>query len=411
MQENVVNQEEVVVISAVRSPFGKFGGALKDFSLPKLGGLVVAEAIRRAGIAPDDVEEVATGVNLPGADRSIARQLLIQAGIPPNRVAYTVDRACCSSMAAVNMASRSIRLGEANVAVAGGVENMSKVPYFLTDLRWGHRLGDVTLKDQLVIACPMTGKPRAVQAGEEAVEYGVSREEQDRWAWRSHQTYTKAKELAKFKDELMAIEVPQERGQPLLVADDESPRSDTTVEKLAKLPTIYGSPTVTAGNAPGLSTGATALVLMSRKEAQRQDKRPLATLMGWAMASGHPDRIASIPAESGRIALEKAGMSIDDIDLIEINEAFAAMPLVSTLIMAGSDKGKVEALRARTNVNGGAIALGHPTGATGARMIMTLIYELRRLRKAAGGSRPYYGLATLCGGIGEGEAVIVKVDG
>jgi len=160
-----VNQEEVVVISAVRSPFGKFGGALKDFTLPKLGGVVVAEAIRRAGVAPQDVEEVATGVNLPGSDRSIARQLLISAGIPPQRVAYTVDRACCSSMAAVNMASRSIRLGEANVCVAGGVENMSKVPYFLTDLRWGHRLGDVTLKDQLVIACPMTGKPRCSGGG------------------------------------------------------------------------------------------------------------------------------------------------------------------------------------------------------------------------------------------------------
>ena len=228
-------KEEVVVISAVRSPFGKFGGAMKDFTLPRLGGPVVAEAIRRAGVAPDDVEEVATGVNLPGADRSIARQLLITAGIPPSRVAYTVDRACCSSMAAVNMASRSIRLGEANVTVAGGVENMSKVPYFLTDFRWGHRLGDVTLKDQLVIACPMTGKPRAVQAGEEAVEYGVSREEQDRWAWRSHQNYCKAKELAKFKDELMSIEVPQERGQPLLLTEDESPRADTTLEKLAKL--------------------------------------------------------------------------------------------------------------------------------------------------------------------------------
>ena len=406
-----MNQEEVVVISAIRSPFGKFGGAMKDFTLPKLGGVVVAEAIRRAGIAPDDVEEVATGVNLPGGDRSIARQLLIAAGIPPSRVAYTVDRACCSSMAAVNMASRSIRLGEANVTVAGGVENMSKVPYFLTDLSWGHRLGDVTLKDQLVIACPMTGKPRTVQAGEEAVEYGVTREEQDRWAWRSHQNYCKAKELAKFKDELMSIEVPQERGQPLLVTEDESPRSDTTVEKLAKLPTIYGSPTVTAGNAPGLSTGASALVLMSKKEAQRLDKRPLATLIGWAMASGHPDRIASIPAASARIALEKAGMSIDDIDLIEVNEAFAAVPLVSTLIMAGGDSTKTEAIRAKTNVNGGAIAIGHPTGATGARLIITLIYELRRLRKAAGGSRPYYGLATLCGGIGEGEAVIVKVDG
>ncbi len=403
-------QEEVVVVSAVRSPFGKFGGAMKDFTLPKLGGPVFAEAIRRAGISPEDVEEVAAGVNLPGADRSIARQVLIAAGIPPARVAYTVDRACCSSMVAVNMASRSIRLGEAKVAAAGGVENMSKVPYFLTDLRWGHRLGDVTLKDQLVIACPMTGKPRAVQAGEEAVEYGVTREEQDRWAWRSHQLYSKAKELGKFKDELMTMEVPQERGQPILVAEDESPRADTTVEKLAKLPLIYGSPTVTAGNAPGLCTGSTALVLMSGQEAQRRDRRPLATLMGWAMASGHPDRIASIPAESARIALEKTGMTIDRIDLIEINEAFAAMPLVSTLVMAAGNKAKAEAIRAKTNVNGGAIAIGHPTGASAARLIITLIYELRRLRKASGDSRPYYGLATLCGGVGEGEAVIVKVE-
>jgi len=183
------------------------------------------------------------------------------------------------------------------------------------------------------------------------------------------------------------------------------------MEKLAKLPTIYGSPTVTAGNSPGLSTGASALVLMSKREAQRLDKRPLATLMGWAMASGHPDRIASIPAESARIALEKAGSRIDDIDLIEVNEAFAAVALVSTLIMAGGDKTRAEMIRAKTNVNGGAIAIGHPTGATGGRLIVTLIHELRRLRKAAGSNRPYYGLATLCGGIGEGEAVIVKVDG
>ena len=182
-----MNRDEVAVMSAVRSPFGKFGGTLKDFTLPALGGIVVAEAIRRAGITPEDVQEVATGVNLRGADRSIARQVLIEAGIPTDRVAYTVDRACCSSMAAVNMASRSLRLGEAAVAVAGGTENMSKMPYFLTDFRWGHRLGDVNLKDQLVIADPMTGKPRAVQAGDEAVEHGVTREEQDRWAVRSHQ--------------------------------------------------------------------------------------------------------------------------------------------------------------------------------------------------------------------------------
>ena len=183
------SSDEVAVISAVRSPFGKFGGTLKDFTLPELGGRVVAEAIRRAGVDPADVEEVATGVNLPGADRSIARQVLIEAGIPTNRVAYTVDRACCSSMAAISMASRSIRLGDTKVAVAGGTENMSRVPYFLTAQRWGHALGDVVLKDQLVIADPMTGKPRAVQVGEEATEYGVTRAEQDAWAVRSHENY------------------------------------------------------------------------------------------------------------------------------------------------------------------------------------------------------------------------------
>jgi acetyl-CoA C-acetyltransferase len=295
--------------------------------------------------------------------------------------------------------------------VAGGSENMSKVPYFLTDFRWGHRLGDVTLKDQLVIACPMTGKPRAVQAGEEAVEYDISREEQDRWAVRSHQNWARAREAGKFKDELMPIEVPQDRGAPILFTDDESPRPDTSLEKLAKLPLIYGSPTVTAGNAPGLNTGASAMVLMSGEEAQRREKRPLATLLGWSMASGHPDRIASIPAESARLALEKVGLTIDDIDLIEINEAFAAVPLVSTLIMAGGDRDKAQEVRAKTNVNGGAIAMGHPTGATAARLVMTLSYELRRRREAVGDTRPYYGLATLCGGIGEAEAVIVKVDG
>jgi acetyl-CoA C-acetyltransferase len=406
-----MSNQEVAVVSAVRSPFGKFGGALKDFTLPKLGGLAFAEAIRRAGIEPGDVEEVATGVNLPGADRSIARQVLIEAGVPTNRVAYTVDRACCSSLAAVNMASRSIRLGEVGVALAGGTENMSKVPYFLTDFRWGHRLGDVQLKDQLIIADPMTGKPRAVQAGDEALEYDVTREEQDRWAVRSHELYFKAKAACYFKDEVMAVEVPQDRGEPILFAEDESPRPDVSLEKLAKLPTIYGSATVTAGNAPGLNTGSSALVLMSQDEAKRRGKKPLATLMAWAMASGHPDKLASIPAESARLSLQKAGLTIDDMDLIEINEAFAAMPLVSTLIMGGRDAKKTEAIRAKTNVNGGAIAIGHPTGATGARLIMTLVYELRRRRAASNESRPFYGIATICGGIGEGEAVIVKVEG
>lgn len=403
--------DEVTVISAVRSPFGKFGGALRDFSLPQLGGLVFAEAIRRAGIDPADVEEVATGVNLPGADRSIARQVLIQAGIPPDRVAYTVDRACCSSMAAISMASRGIRLGDVQIAAAGGTENMSRVPYFLTAQRWGHSLGDVVLKDQLVIACPMTGKPRAVQADEEAVEHGITREEQDAWAVRSHQNYAQARDAGSFVDEVMAIEVTPERGEPFVFSEDESVRPDTTLEKLAKLKPIYGSATVTAGNAPGLNTGASALVLMSPEEAERRGKQPLATLISWAMASGHPDRIASIPAESARLALEKAGLTVDGVDLIEINEAFAAVPLVSTLIMAGGDRERAEAIRAKTNVNGGSIAVGHPTGATGARLVMTLIYELRRRRDAAGDARPYHGVATICGGVGEAEAIVVRVGG
>ncbi len=400
---------EVGVMSAVRSPFGKFGGALKDFTLPELGGPVVAEAVRRAGIDPAEVEEVAIGVNLPGSDRSIARQVLIGAGIPTNRVAYTIDRACCSSLAATSMASRSIRLGDVKIAVAGGTENMSKVPYFLTMQRWGHALGDVILKDQLVIADPMTGKPRAVQVADEAEEYGVSRAEQDAWAVRSHERYLQAREAGKFADEIMPISVPQSKGEPVLFSEDESVRPGTTVEKLAALPTIYGSSTVTAGNAPGLSSGASAMVLMSPEEAERRGKEPLAMLIGWAMASGHPDRIASIPAEAARLVLDEVGMTIDQMDLIEINEAFAAVPLVSTLIMADGDRERAEAIRTRTNVNGGAIAIGHPTGATGARLIMTMIYELRRRREAAAESRPFYGVATICGGIGEAEAIVVKV--
>ncbi len=401
--------DEVAIVSAVRSPFGKFGGTLRDFTLPELGGLVYAEAIRRAGIDPADVEEVATGVNLPGADRSIARQVLINAGIPPSRVAYTVDRACCSSLAAITMASRSIRLGDAQVAVAGGSENMSKVPYFLTDTRWGHSLGDITLRDQLVIACPMTGKPRAVQAGEEAVEYGVTREEQDAWALRSHQRHLAAREAGKLEAEIVPIEVPRGRGEPVVFAEDEAARPDTTLEGLARLKTIYGSPTVTAGNAPGLSTGASALVLMAPAEAERRGLEPLGALVAFAMASGHPDRIASIPAEAARLSLDKAGLTVDDMEAIEINEAFAAVPLVSTLILAGGDRARAEEIRAKTNVNGGSVAIGHPTGATAARLVMTLVYELRRRLEAAGNGRPLHGVVSICGGVGEAESVVVRV--
>jgi acetyl-CoA C-acetyltransferase len=394
---------EVLLASGVRTPFGAFGGSLRDFWLPELGGIVIREAIRQAGIEPEDVDEVDMGINLPGSDRSIARQSMLKAGIPETKNANSVDRACCSSMAAITMARRGIQAGDVNVAVAGGTENMSKVPYFVHDMRWGHRLGDIKLSDQLVIADPMTGKPRAVQAADEAEEFGIGREEQDAWALRSQERWRQAWEAGRFADEIVPVEVPQPKGDPLCFDRDEPPRQ-TTLDKLAKLPTVYGSKTVTAGNAPGLNSGASAVVLMSADAADRRGCKPLARIFGWSQVSGHPDKLASIPALAARKALAMAGLTIDEIDLIEINEAFAAMPLVSTKVLAEGDVSRMEALRAKTNVNGGAIAIGHPTGATAARLVLTLAHELRR----RGGG---LGLAALCGGIGEGECVIVRVDG
>ncbi|MBI4444474.1 MAG: acetyl-CoA C-acyltransferase [Acidobacteria bacterium] len=394
--------KNVVITGAVRTPFGNFGGVLKDFTLPELGARAIRCALERAQVKPEEVEEIALGINLPGADRSITRQAALRAGIPEEKVAYSVDRACCSSMVAVNLIARAIRVGDIQIGVAGGTENMSMVPYFLPQARWGNRLGDFTVKDQLVISCPHTGVPRAVQAGEEALEYSIGREEQDQWALLSHQRYFAALEAGKFKEEVIPISIPQPKGDPLVMAQDEPPRKDTSLEKLAKLKTVYGSPTVTPGNAPGLNTGASAIVMMEEEESRRRNLKPLAKYVAGALVSGHPQKLASIPAVAAKAALKKAGVPLEKIDLIEINEAFAAMPLVSTYILGDGDPARVEEIRKRTNVNGGAIAIGHPTGATAARLVMTLAYELRR----RGGG---YGLATLCGGIGEGEAVIIEV--
>lgn len=400
--------KEVVIVSAARTPFGKFGGILKDFSTVDLGAITVKEIIKRANVEPKEVDEVYIGVNMPSSNRSIARQIALKAGLPEEVVASTVDRACCSSAIAIGIGYRSIKCGEANVVIGGGSENMSATPYFLDGMRWGTRLGDVTLKDILVVSCPYTGERRAWQAGTEAVEHGITREEQDKWALRSQQRYAKALAEGKFKDEIIPMEVPQMKGRKkvgsILMTEDEGPRPDTTLEKLAKLPTVYDSPTVTAGNAPGLSTGAASMMLMSKEKAEELNIKPLATIIAHAQAAGHPSRIASIPAYTALKALKKARMTIDQIDLIEINEAFAVMPLLSTKILGEDDPEKIQQIREKTNVNGGAIAIGHPTGASAARILMTLIYELRR----RGGG---YGLSTICGGIGQGESFIVKVEG
>ena len=340
---------------------------------------------------------------MPTQNRSLARQAAIKAGIPVTCNATTVDRACCSSYVAIAMGYRAIALGEAEITVCGGAENMSKVPYFLEEMRWGTRLGDVVLTDIMKVSCPMTGKARAVQAGEGALQYGITREDQDHWAERSQKLYQKAYEEGKFSDEIIPFEAKQKKGEPIIIDKDQSARPDTTYEKLSKLKTVYDSPTVTAGNAPGLSTGAAAVLLMSKEEADKRGIKPLATIISHAQASDHPDGIVYTPAYAALKALKKANMTIDDMKIIEINEAFAAMPLVSTKILGGDDPKRIERIREKTNVNGGAIAIGHPTGASAARLLFTLALELGR----RGGG---YGLATICGGIGEGECMVIRVD-
>jgi acetyl-CoA C-acetyltransferase len=377
---------------------------MRSLSLPQLAGVAIRAALADAGVDPREVEELVLGVNLPGSDRSIARQALLQSGIPASRNAFTVDRACCSSLTAISLASRAVLSGEIEFAIAGGVENLSRVPYFLEDMRWGHRLGSVSLTDQLVISCPHTGVPRAIQASEEAASFGIGRREQDEWALRSQAHYWSAADKGLFEQEVAPVDLAAFGGSGI-VEMDESPRK-TTLEALSALSTINGSDSVTAGNAPGLSTGAAAILLTSRLVARHRGLVPLATLVSHARASGPPAKIASIPAVAAREALARAGLSLDRIDLIEINEAFAAVPLVSTLVLAEGDAGRARALREKTNVNGGAIAIGHPTGATGARMLQSASRELRRRVGAAAG----YALVTMCGGIGEGEAFVIRVD-
>lgn len=392
----------VVIAGAVRTPFGRFGGTLREITLPALGAIAVRGALERAGVAPAEVDELAVGVNFPGADRSVARQIGLRAGIPEERSSFTIDRACCSSLSAVTLASRGLRLGDTEIAVAGGAENLSLVPYFIPAARFGQGIGDIVLKDVLVVSCPHTGAPRAVQASNEAARFGVSREEQDAWAYRSQMRWRDAQAAGRFVDELVPVDDAVE-GARVALSTDESPRPDTTLQRLAQLRPVNGSATVTAGNAPGLSTGASALVLMAATVAAASGTRPLAALVTTAMASGHPQGLGSMPAVAARLALTRAGLRLDDMTLIEINEAFAVVPLVSTLVLADGDRAGAERLRDRTNVNGGAIAVGHPTGATAGRLLMTAAYELRR----RGGG---HALVTICGGIGEAEAAIIRVD-
>ena len=334
-----------------------------------------------------------------------ARQASLLAGFPPESISCTLDRACCSSLTALRMGVRAIRAGEAEVCMSVGSENMPRTPHLVPGLRKGTRLGHIRLIDGLFeLGYGAKGfAPVAVDAGEVALEYGVTREMQDAWACQTQERYAQAFAAGKFKvgEEILPVVIPQRKGDPLVIDRDESPRR-TTLEALAKLKPVYGSPTITAGNAPPISAGSSASLYMTRRRAEERGLKPLATILAAIGTATKPRDIPVIPALTIQAALKRAGMTIDRMDLIEINEAFAAMPLVSTKILAEGDEAKWRALQERTNVNGGAIAIGHPVGASAGRITMHLAYELQR----RGGG---YGVASICGGLAQGEAVILKV--
>jgi acetyl-CoA C-acetyltransferase len=396
--------KEIIVVSARRTPFGKFGGLLRDFSAVDLGTRAVKAALEHIRLAPEQVDELYMGVAVLAGTASVAaRQILFQVGFPAHTPSMTVDRACCSSSSCIGLAMKDIRSGEIQTAVAGGMEAMSQTPLVARGVRWGVRLGGVMLEEPLFLRNPILNIPLAVGAAEVALQHGVDREEQDLWAFNSHRRYCQAFGAGKYADEIAPTTIAPVKGSSVTMDRDESPRSDPSLEKLHALPTVYGSKTITAGNAPGLNDGAAVLVLMSREKQEELHLSPLATLLSYAQVAGDPLSSPYLPALAIRKALDLCGRRIGDLKRIEINEAFAATPLVSTKVLSGGDPALLAHLRSMTNVNGGAVAIGHPTGASGARVVMTLIHELRREGRGIG-------VAAICGGYGQSDAIVVQVD-
>jgi acetyl-CoA C-acetyltransferase len=400
-------KDDVVIVSGVRTPFSKFGGTLKNIHSTDLGCVVIKESLKRSGLKGEDLDELYYGMCVQAEaalyDNVNGRQALLRAGLPQDLVSLTIDRACCSSLCAVHLGRRAILLDEADTCMAVGAENMSNTPLLVNGHRWGGGMAPLLVQDYLNPITYREYSPLGRDAGEIAIEYGISREEQDKWALGSHQKWDAADKAGKFNDELVPVEVPQRRGDPVVFDKDEFPRPNSTLEGLAKLKTIYGSPTVTAGNAPGLDTGASAVIIMRRSKAEEMGIKPLATIVSVASGASEPRRMAELPGFVIQKALSRADLSIDDMDIIEINEAFAAVTLVSTKILAGNDETKWRELLKKTNPNGGAIAIGHPVGASGGRILTTMMYELRR----RGGG---YGVCGICGGLAQGDCVIIKVD-
>jgi acetyl-CoA C-acetyltransferase len=389
---------DAFILSSARTPIGKFGGGLSTVPATQLGALAIRAAVERAGIAPERVDEVFMGqVIQAGAGQAPARQAALRAGLPNGVGATTINKVCGSGLKAVMLGAASIRAGDADVIVAGGMENMNLGPYLLPGARAGYRLGNAELVDATVhdgLWCAICDVHMGLHAERVAAKHDVTRQAQDEFAVRSHQRALAAIAEGRFAEEIVPVEVPGKKG-PTVVDTDENPRSDTSIEALTRLKPAFQPEggTVTAGNAPGITDGAAALVLASEEAVARDGVRPIARITGYAQADVAPEWLFEAPIDGVRRLLEKLDLELDEFDLIEINEAFAAQVLADGNAL-GFDWDRV-------NVNGGAIALGHPIGASGARVLTTLLHELRR----RGGRR---GLATLC--LGGGGAVALAVE-
>jgi acetyl-CoA C-acetyltransferase len=391
-----------MLVGGARTPFSKFGGALRQVPSVELAAFAMRAAVEKAGLSSEDVDQVISGVTIPAEEAlegSIpARVAMLRAGIPEDRLSLTIDRACCSSMTAAQLGTRAILSGESDVVLIGGADNMGRAAFLMTpDIRWGIRRGGPTLKDPMAQpGADIGGKPVAVDAGEVAAEYGITREDSDTFAQRSHEAYFRAKETGFFDDEV----VPYSGSLGELTVD-EGPRADSSPEALAKMPTIFGGPSVTPGNAPGQDAGGCYVVLASRRFVEEHSLEALAQIKGLGSAARAPREIPVAPADAIHRALNHADWQLDSIDRMEINEAFACVPLTSVRVLADGDVRKEKRLLDLMNVNGGAVAMGHPPGASGARILLTLARDLHR----RGGGR---GVASICGGLGQGDAIAIE---
>ncbi|MGF6376006.1 acetyl-CoA C-acetyltransferase [Clostridiales Family XIII bacterium PM5-7] len=391
--------KEVVIVSAARTPIGSFGGSLKGVAARKLGAIAIKAAVERAGIKPEQVDEVIMGNVLQGGlGQNIARQMTLDAGLPLEVPAMTINKVCGSGLRAVELAAQIIKAGDADIVVAGGAENMSDSGYLMPNARWGARMNNTTMVDILVndgLWDAFNGYHMGITAENVAEQWGLSREALDEFAVESQHKAEAAVKAGKFKDEIVPVEIPQRKGDPIVFDTDEYPKFGASLEKMGKLkPAFKKDGVVTAANASGINDAGAALVVMSKEKADELGLKPLCTIKGYASAGVDPKIMGIGPVPSSQKAMEKAGVKMEDLDLIEANEAFAAQSLA-----VGEELGINKDI---LNVNGGAIALGHPIGASGARILISLIFEMQKRPDA------HLGLATLCIGGGMGTALVVE---